>query len=285
VPVAEPAPAVESVAPETVPVAEPVPEAEAAAPVAEPLAEAAPEAVAAASAAEPAPAVESVAPETVPVAEPVPEAEAAAPEAAQAPSALALPSLKTIVELALAQRPLRLAHELPVAESPAPAVEAAAPESVPAAEAAAPETVPPTPAAEPLIEPALSDAPVAAAVRAPDLTEPMRVSPEVEAAPTIPVPAVHLQAHWLLSLFTPAAADAVDWGRGSYTVLARGGRIDSPSPGSGDLKKQIQMVAEGSVLYVDGVPLGAAADVAPDGFAHPVFRAGFALAIPLPEVH
>jgi len=24
--------------------------------------------------------------------------------------------------------------------------------------------------------------------------------------------------------------------------------------------------------------------VAPDGFAHPVFRAGFALAIPLPEV-
>jgi CRISPR/Cas system CSM-associated protein Csm4 (group 5 of RAMP superfamily) len=112
-------------------------------------------------------------------------------------------------------------------------------------------------------------------VRAADLTEPMRVA----------APAAHLQAHWLLSLFTPAAADAVDWGRGSYAVLARGGRIDSPSPGSGDLKKQIQMVAEGSVLYVDGVPLGAAADVAPDGFAHPVFRAGFALAIPLPEVH
>jgi CRISPR/Cas system CSM-associated protein Csm4 (group 5 of RAMP superfamily) len=113
----------------------------------------------------------------------------------------------------------------------------------------------------------------------------MRVAPERAAAPAVPAPAVHLQAHWLLSLFTPAAADAVDWGRGSYTVLARGGRIDSPSPGSGDLKKQIQMVAEGSVLYVDGVPLGAAADVAPDGFAHPVFRAGFALAIPLPEVH
>ena len=29
---------------------------------------------------------------------------------------------------------------------------------------------------------------------------------------------------------------------------------------------------------------GAAPDVAPEGFAHPVFRAGFALAIPLPEV-
>ncbi len=122
--------------------------------------------------------------------------------------------------------------------------------------------------------------PTEAALRAPDLTEPLRE----QSAPTVPPPPAHLQAHWLLSLFTPAAEDAVDWGRGSYTVLARGGRIDSPS-GSGELKKQIQMVAEGSVLYADGVPLGAAADVAPDGFAHPVFRAGFALAIPLPEVH
>ncbi len=51
------------------------------------------------------------------------------------------------------------------------------------------------------------------------------------------------------------------------------------------LKKQIQMVAEGSVLYAESVPRGSAADVAPDGFAHPVFRAGFALSIRLPEVH
>ncbi len=121
-------------------------------------------------------------------------------------------------------------------------------------------------------EPALSDATIEAEVRAPDLIEPLR-------AATSP-----LQAHWLLSLFTPAADDTVDWGRGSYSVLARGGRIDSPA-GSGELKKQIQMVAEGSVLYANGIPMGAAADVAPDGFAHPVFRAGFALAIPLPEVH
>jgi CRISPR/Cas system CSM-associated protein Csm4 (group 5 of RAMP superfamily) len=120
-------------------------------------------------------------------------------------------------------------------------------------------------------------APTEAAVRAPDRTEAMRV-----AAPG--APSVRLQAHWLLSLFAPAANDAVDWGRGSYAVMARGGRIDSPS-GSGELKKQIQMVAEGSVLFSDGVPLGAAPDVAPDGFAHPVFRAGFALAIRLPEVH
>jgi len=90
------------------------------------------------------------------------------------------------------------------------------------------------------------------------------------------------QPHWLLSLFTPAVEDTVDWGRGSYSVLARGGRIDSSS-GSGELKKQIQMVAEGSVLYAEGAPTGAAADVAPEGFAHPVFRAGFALSIPLPQ--
>jgi CRISPR type III-A-associated RAMP protein Csm4 len=181
-------------------------------------------------------------------AEPAPEAEAAVPEAA----------------------------DVPVAESPEPAVAAAVPDQPPAESVSEAEVAP---------EPALSDAPTAAALRAPDLTEPMRVAAEPAAAPVVPAPPAHLQAHWLLSLFTPAASDAVDWGRGSYAVLARGGRIDSPAPGSGDLKKQIQMVAEGSVLYADGAPLGAAADVAPDGFAHPVFRAGFALAIPLPEVH
>src|SRR5262249_42289437 len=42
-------------------------------------------------------------------------------------------------------------------------------------------------------------------------------------------------AHWLLSLFSPAPADMVDWGRGKYTVLTRGGRVDSPA-GSGELK-------------------------------------------------
>ena len=88
----------------------------------------------------------------------------------------------------------------------------------------------------------------------------------------------------MLSLFSPAAGDTVDWARGSYTLMARGGRVDSPA-GSGELKKQIQMIAEGSVLVAETTPLGTAPDVAPDGFAHPVFRAGFALAIPLPEVH
>ena len=95
-----------------------------------------------------------------------------------------------------------------------------------------------------------------------------------------PVPAA-VPAHWLLSVFTPAPDDAVDWRRGNYVVLARCGRVDSPA-GSGELKKEIQMVAEGSVLCAASPPRGSAADVAPDGFAHPVFRAGFALSIPLP---
>ncbi|MGD0774299.1 MAG: hypothetical protein ABSC05_15900 [Candidatus Solibacter sp.] len=229
-------------------------------------------------------------------AEPATEPEAAAPEP----------------PVGQAGYPLGPPADAPAEPEPEPEPEAAPPEplvgqALPPADAPAepttePEAAPPEPLvgqagyplgppadapAEPTTEPAPVPEPApqpAAAVRAPDLTQPMRVAAEREAAPAPPVPA-HLQAHWLLSLFTPAAADAVDWGRGSYSVLARGGRIDSPSPGSGDLKKQIQMVAEGSVLYVDGVPLGAAADVAPDGFAHPVFRAGFALAIPLPEVH
>jgi hypothetical protein len=88
-------------------------------------------------------------------------------------------------------------------------------------------------------------------------------------------------AHWLLSLFTPASSDAVDWRRVSYSILVRGGRVDSPA-GTGELKKQLNMVAEGSVLLAAAAPSGAAPNVAPDGFAHPVFRAGFALAIPLP---
>jgi CRISPR/Cas system CSM-associated protein Csm4 (group 5 of RAMP superfamily) len=87
----------------------------------------------------------------------------------------------------------------------------------------------------------------------------------------------------MLSLFTPAASDTVDWARGNYSLLARSGRVESPA-GSGELKKQLQMVTEGSVIYAADAPSGSAPDVAPEGFAHPVFRAGFAMAIPLPEV-
>ncbi|HZT33521.1 MAG TPA: hypothetical protein VFA33_26775 [Bryobacteraceae bacterium] len=101
------------------------------------------------------------------------------------------------------------------------------------------------------------------------------------AAPAAQAPASALTAHWLLSLFTPAAEDAVDWRRGNYSVVTRGGRVDSPA-GSGALKKQLQMVAEGSVVVAGEHIRGVATDVAPDDFPHPVFRMGSALAIPLP---
>ncbi len=101
------------------------------------------------------------------------------------------------------------------------------------------------------------------------------------AAPPPPQPAAQAP-QWLLSLFSPAAADAVEWSRGNYSLIGRGGRVES-SAGWGALKKEVRMVAEGSVLYAGSALLGAAPDVSPDGFAHPVFRAGFALAVPLPE--
>ncbi len=120
--------------------------------------------------------------------------------------------------------------------------------------------------------------------------EPQLPSPDPDPEPLPAAPASAsgeprtpgLTAHWLLSLFSPAASDAVEWTRGSYTLLDRSGRVDSPA-GSGALKKQLRMVSEGSVLYAPAALQGAAPDVAPDGFAHPVFRAGFAISVPLPE--
>jgi CRISPR type III-A-associated RAMP protein Csm4 len=91
------------------------------------------------------------------------------------------------------------------------------------------------------------------------------------------------QAHWLLSLFVPGPHDSIHWGQGNYGLVTRGGRVESAA-GSGELKKQIEMVAEGSVLYAASELRGHAADVAPDGFAHPVYRAGFAVSVPVPEV-
>jgi CRISPR type III-A-associated RAMP protein Csm4 len=132
-----------------------------------------------------------------------------------------------------------------------------------------------------------ADADIAALTAEPSSVgpEPAAPAPAPEALPapgprppapdSAPVP----KAHWLLSLYTPSAADAVDWGRGNYILMTRGGRVDS----TGDLKKQLPMVAEGSVLVASSVLRGSAPDVAPDGFAHPVFRAGFAVSIPLPE--
>jgi CRISPR type III-A-associated RAMP protein Csm4 len=88
-------------------------------------------------------------------------------------------------------------------------------------------------------------------------------------------------AHWLLSLFTPGAGDAVDWKRGHYSLIARGGRVESAAR-FGERKKELRMVTEGSVLVAGETLRGAAPDVAPDGFAHPVFRSGLALSVALP---
>ena len=178
------------------------------------------------------------------------------------------------------------------AEAVTPPAEASAPEpltleTAPEAPAPAEEVsaAPPAEASEPE-PPAAEAAPEASAPETEPSAPPLEVveaTPEPEPEPPVVEAESPTHPHWLLSVFTPAAADTVDWRRGNYTVLARGGRVDSPA-GSGELKKQIQMVAEGSVIYTETAPRGSAADVAPDGFAHPVFRSGFALAIPLPEV-
>ncbi len=102
-----------------------------------------------------------------------------------------------------------------------------------------------------------------------------------EGFPDCPAPGQEEIGYWLLSLFSPASEDAVDWQRGSYSMVTRGGRVDSPVR-SGEPKKLLRMVEEGSVLVTEAPPKGAACDVAPDGFPHPVFRSGFAVAIPVP---
>ncbi len=88
-------------------------------------------------------------------------------------------------------------------------------------------------------------------------------------------------AYWLLGLFSPLETDNVDWGRGSYSLLTRGGRVESPAA-PGRVKKFSRMVTEGSVVVAGAPPCGAALDVAPEGVGHPVYRAGFAFAVPVP---
>jgi CRISPR type III-A-associated RAMP protein Csm4 len=101
------------------------------------------------------------------------------------------------------------------------------------------------------------------------------VTPEAE--PTPPPET----AYWLLSLFSPAPDDSVDWTRGAYTVLVRSGRVESPFAW-GALKKTSRMIGEGSVLLAAATVRGAAVDVTPEGVAHPVYRAGYAFSIPVP---
>jgi CRISPR/Cas system CSM-associated protein Csm4 (group 5 of RAMP superfamily) len=210
----------------------------------------------------------------------LPEPGASQPEAAAVPpeptAGEPLPDEAPVPEPAAPQPETAAAPPEPTAGEPAPTPETAAGEPLPEVVPAA-VTEPPAEGAE---QAALEPVP-AAEMAGPRPEAATAAVPEIPAAPAAPAAPTH--PHWLLSVFTPADTDTVDWRRGNYTVLARGGRVDSPA-GSGELKKQIQMVAEGSVVYAETAPRGSAANVAPDGFAHPVFRAGFALAIPLPEV-
>jgi CRISPR type III-A-associated RAMP protein Csm4 len=93
-------------------------------------------------------------------------------------------------------------------------------------------------------------------------------------------PSDHADGFWLLSVFHPSASDTIDWQHGNYSLSTRGGRIES----HGDEKKPTRMLTEGSVIVSAQAPIGAAADVAPENFPHPVYRSGFALAIPIPLV-
>ena len=89
------------------------------------------------------------------------------------------------------------------------------------------------------------------------------------------------RGYWLLSLYLPTDADSVDWRRGNYATVTRAGRIESPARW-GEPKSASLMIAEGSVLLAGSEPRGSAEDLAPAGFPHPVFRSGFAVALPVP---
>ncbi|MCC6291706.1 MAG: hypothetical protein IT164_03570 [Bryobacterales bacterium] len=91
-------------------------------------------------------------------------------------------------------------------------------------------------------------------------------------------PAPETSRHWwLLSLCHASASDAIDWTAGNYSLAPRAGRTVT-----GALKPAIGMIAEGSVLASASAPVGQAADVTPAGHPHPVYRSGFAVALPLP---
>ncbi|WP_031499401.1 type III-A CRISPR-associated RAMP protein Csm4 [Bryobacter aggregatus] len=96
-----------------------------------------------------------------------------------------------------------------------------------------------------------------------------------------PDPETPNSAYWLLSTYVPAATDAIDWKSGYYELKRRNGRVESTA-GWGAEKKSLNMVREGGVLVTATAPIGAAVDVAPEGFAHPVWRAGFAVATAIP---
>lgn len=89
------------------------------------------------------------------------------------------------------------------------------------------------------------------------------------------------RAWWVLSMFNPAEQDSIQWGAGDYALAVRSGRVES-AQGSGARKRDLRLVAEGSVVFSAAEPVGRAVDVAPEGHPHPVWRSGFALSLPIP---
>jgi CRISPR/Cas system CSM-associated protein Csm4 (group 5 of RAMP superfamily) len=105
-------------------------------------------------------------------------------------------------------------------------------------------------------------------------------APEFNSASSLfPATANEDGSWWLLSTYSPDATDSVDWSRGEYTAAQRGGWTDSNAGVAP--KKQVRIIEEGSVVFAPSLR-GRAVDVAPEGFPHPVYRAGFALAVPAP---
>lgn len=94
-------------------------------------------------------------------------------------------------------------------------------------------------------------------------------------------PAARSDAFWLLSLLSPAVSDDVRWASGNYQLAVRSGRVAS-ARGAGKQKLSSRMVQEGSVVVCGKPPVGAARNVAPEGCPHPVYRAGYAVALPIP---
>lgn len=84
------------------------------------------------------------------------------------------------------------------------------------------------------------------------------------------------RAWWLLSVFSPGNADNVQWDAGRYSVVTRGGRDAGGRP-----KLNSRVVKEGSVLVAPRPPLGCIQDVSTGKAGHPVFRAAFAVALPI----
>ncbi|MBI3210478.1 MAG: hypothetical protein HYZ37_16460 [Candidatus Solibacter usitatus] len=109
------------------------------------------------------------------------------------------------------------------------------------------------------------------------LIHPPSLLPQATDGAEVTETAVPETAYWLISMYSPGAADQVDWSRGSYSVVDRGGRMEG-----GARKLVSKMITEGSVLLSETPLRGNAADVAPAGSAHSVYRSGLAVAIPIP---